>query len=53
MAATIAAGEVSADVYKALDKHAAVVVAGSNPVRLSTQPITSDCSRYLTLLSLY
>ena len=34
MAATIAAGETDADVYKALGDHDAVVVAGSNPVRL-------------------
>lgn len=38
MAATIAAGEVGADVYRTLDKHGAVVVAGANPVRLPHSP---------------
>lgn len=33
MAATIAAGEQDYDVYKAVAKHNAIVVGGSNPVR--------------------
>lgn len=52
MAATIAAGEVDADVYKTLDEHGAVVVGGANPVRLPTQPTLSSQSLHLTLLCL-
>lgn len=42
MAATIAAGEVGADVYKTLDNHGAVVVAGANPVRLPHSPSSQN-----------
>lgn len=52
MAATIAAGEVDADVYKTLDEHGAVVVGGANPVRLPAQPTLSSQSPHLTLLCL-